>query len=89
MADKPNAVLLTSINNNAHSEESLCKQRVMVFGAITAWSPGGYLYEEKRHIKGYSEEQKAYFDEALTLLNKHLNKFNRANRKEAVHIVKG
>lgn len=75
MTGKPNAVLLTSINNNAHSEESLRKQRVMVVGAIAAWSPGGYLYEEKKHIKGYSEEQKAYFDEALTLIDKHLKKF--------------
>ncbi|MGH1529977.1 hypothetical protein [Yersinia proxima] len=32
MTGKPNAVLLTSINNNAHSEESLRKQRVMVVG---------------------------------------------------------
>ncbi|HDL7459243.1 TPA: hypothetical protein P0N80_002497 [Yersinia enterocolitica] len=75
MAVKPNAVLLTSINNNAHSEESLRKQREMVASAINAWSPGGYLYEDKKHIKGYSEEQKAYFDEALTLIDKHLKKF--------------
>ncbi|HDL7646080.1 TPA: hypothetical protein PXO92_002697 [Yersinia enterocolitica] len=79
MAVKPNAVLLTSINNNAHSEESLRKQRVMVVGAIAAWSPDGYLYEEKKHIKGYSEEQKAYFDEALTLIDKHLKKFRGTN----------
>ncbi len=79
MTGKPNAVLLTSINNNAHSEENLRKQRVMVVGAITAWSPDGYLYEEKKHIKGYSEEQKAYFDEALTLIDKHLKKFRGTN----------
>ncbi|MCB5318073.1 hypothetical protein LH413_11270 [Yersinia massiliensis] len=79
MAGKPNAVLLTSINNNAHSEESLRKQRVMVVGAIEAWSLGGYLYEEKKHIKGYSEEQKSYFDEALILIDKHLKKFRGTN----------
>ncbi|MGP2409860.1 hypothetical protein V2A84_09600 [Yersinia sp. 2553 StPb PI] len=79
MTGKPNAVLLTSINNNAHSEESLRKQRVMVVGAIAAWSPGGYLYEEKNHIKGYSEDQKAYFDEALTQIDKHLKKFRGTN----------
>ncbi|EKN6369550.1 hypothetical protein DVP68_23975 [Yersinia enterocolitica] len=79
MAGKPNAVLLASINNNAHSEESLRKQRVMVVGAIAAWSPGGYLYEVKKHIKGYSEEQKSYFDEALTLIDKHLKKFRGTN----------
>ncbi|CNL53120.1 Uncharacterised protein [Yersinia intermedia] len=79
MAGKPNAVLLTSINNNAHSEESLRKQRVMVVGAIAAWSPDGYLYEVKKHIKGHSEEQKSYFDEALTLIDKHLKKFRGTN----------
>lgn len=75
MTGKPNAVLLTSINNNAHSEESLRKQRLMVAHAINAWSPGGYCHAEKKHIKGYSEEQKSYFDEALTLIDKHLKKF--------------
>ncbi|CQH41917.1 hypothetical protein [Yersinia frederiksenii] len=87
MAGKPNAVLLTSINNNTHSEESLRKQRVMVVHAINAWSPGGYCHAEKMHIKGHCEEQKAYFDEALILIDKHLKKFNRG--KEAHHIVKG
>ncbi|MFV8801772.1 MULTISPECIES: hypothetical protein [Yersinia] len=79
MAVKPNAVLMTSINNNLHSEEGLRKQRIMVVNAINAWSPGGYCHAEKRHIKGYSEEQKAYFDEALTLIDKHLKKFRGTN----------
>ncbi|MBK1423829.1 hypothetical protein [Yersinia pseudotuberculosis] len=79
MTAKPNAVLLTSINGNAHAEENLRKQRGMVVSAITAWSPGGYCHAEKMHIKGYSEEQKAYFDEALILIDKHLKKFRGTN----------
>lgn len=75
MANKPNAVMLACINCDAHAEEHLRKRREMVVGAITAWSPGGYCHAEKKHIKGYSEEQKAYFDEALTLIDKHLKKF--------------
>lgn len=75
MTGKLNAVLLTSINCNAHAEENLRKQKGMVVIAINAWSPGGTGYEENKHIKGYCEEQKAYFDEALTLIDKHLKKF--------------
>lgn len=77
MSGKPNHVLLTSINSNANAENNLRKQRSMVSGAISAWSPGGDCHQEKMHIKGYCEQQKEYFIEALNLIDKHLKKFNR------------
>jgi hypothetical protein len=40
------------------------------------WSPGGYCHTEKKHIKGYNEQQIAYFTEALTLIDRHLKNFN-------------
>ncbi|WP_137741935.1 hypothetical protein R0L47_13495 [Pectobacterium polonicum] len=77
MSNKPNSVLLTEINNNAHSEEKLKNQRGMVVSAISAWSPGGDCYKDLNRSAEYCNEQKEYFVEALRLIDKHLRKFNR------------
>lgn len=74
---KPNTVLLIAIKTNEHSAEKLFNQRKMVTAAIKAWSPGGGCYKEKSHIKGYCEEQKGYFTEALALIDRYLNKHKR------------
>lgn len=76
MSSKPNHVLLTSINSNANAENNLRKQRMMVSVAISAWDKGGDCYERNNHIQGHCEQQKEYFVEALTIIDKHLKKFN-------------
>lgn len=77
MSGKPNAVLIASVNSNDHSENKLRKQRLMVSGAIEAWSPGGICHEQKSNLPDYCEQQKEYFVEALSIIDKHLKKYNR------------